>query len=477
MYGAIFSVDYLYTDEAAELWHFKNGFNYGTYVGQGRYLMYKVFETTFSSIHTVHAVVYARTVSLLGWIVCLPVWYYIMSVLVVKNGFSKMLVLCSMIYLVSMPTVAISIGWTSCMELFIAYTTGLVSGYILWSGITCEGERIRVSFISLALSVLFGVISLFTYQNGFGCFLIPFLLPFISLKKVTRNTYIGIGIYLFIYVVYYLLFKYSIKALGLELNSRTSFAVNPVDKLLFFFKHTMPGAFRFTWLFNEKSIVGVIVSFLIASAWIIAGFARQKDKNLREKLAYFFFLVPFLVLIYLPSIIVRENYSSNRTTLALYMAVFLLVTETVFSFIRQQKTAYMVTGAIALLLLGSGWYNFNKQFIDPVAAEYSSVKKIVLDRYNAGARDIYVIRPGEDAFKKKYGIVPSWDEFGVPSTAKSWTPEPLIRQIIFEKTGNRQKAESIPIKSWADQETFKASGEAVGQGTLLIDLEKMIAGQ
>jgi len=473
----IFYSEYLYTDEAVQLWLSDKGLNFGTSVPQGRYITYKLFEWLFKSINTVHGVIYPRLFSLFGWILCLPVWYFIINKVVIKNGLPKSLAFLSLIYVISMPPFALYVGWAACLELFIACTSGLIAGYALHTGIRYDGKTVHVSTSAIALSIIFGIISLFTYQNGFGCFFIPFFIHFISTKKITKNTYIGIGISLLIHVAYFLLFRYTLRINAMEASYRSSLSSNPIAKLLFLFTQPLAGAFHFTFLFNEKSIVGFAVYFLLASGWLIINLTRQKSKPWSEKLSYLSGLIIFFIVIYLPSLVVKENYASGRTLFALNLAIFFLIAETVFHLIKKHKTRYMVTSLISILFLVNAWYNYHKQFFEPLTAEYNLLRDIIARDYKPGINIIYFIRPEENTFEKKYGIVRSWDEFGVASTAKPWVPEPLIKQLIFEKTGDHQIAEKVIVKSWIDNEAFQKSGETVSKGTLLIDLKEMILKQ
>ena len=111
---------------------------------------------------------------------------------------------------------------------------------------------------------------------------------------------------------------------------------------------------------------------------------------------------------------------------------------------------------------------------------------------------MYFIRPTENAFEEKYGIVASWDEFGIPSTAKKWVPEPLVKQLIFEKTGNRQTAENILVKSYTlrgregntvrgqegnectligddGKEVFINAGDTTSKNVMVINVAKILA--
>ena len=100
--------------------------------------------------------------------------------------------------------------------------------------------------------------------------------------------------------------------------------------------------------------------------------------------------------------------------------------------------------------------------------------KGLINKYHPGITAIYFIRPGENTFKNKYGLVPSWDEFGIASTAKSWVPKPFIKQLIFEKTGNRQTAEKVLVQSWPSSEAFQKSGKTLSKEILFINLAEEI---
>jgi hypothetical protein len=474
IYYPVFHACYLYTDESVQLWYGGKGLNFNTSVPQGRYITYRIFTWLFSHIHTIQGLILARLFSLAGWIACLPIWYLTLDRVLARNGLPRLLAFLSCIYLVCMPPFAISVGWASCMELFIACTAALISGYALYTSITAN--KMGRAFIvgTIAITILCGLLSLFTYQNGFGCFFIPFFIHFLRSKKIGRTISIGIGASLLIYIVYYLLFRISIAAYGLGPSDRSAFCADPLGKILFFLSGPMAAAFHFTRLFNERSWLGMFIYPLIAAAWLSADLFRQRAAAFREKIFFLSGLFVFFLLIDLPSLIVKENYAANRTLLALDLSVFLLLGECLFAFIKKERTRLLGTAAIAALFLANGWYNFNKEFLDPLTAEYQVIRQAVALNIDPATTRVYFIRLPEDGFEKRYGIIRSWDEFGVPSSAKPWTPEPLIRQLILERTGDRVRAEGIIIKSWPDKKAFATSGDTISKGTVLIDAASLL---
>jgi hypothetical protein len=485
LYYPVFYTDYLYSDEGGNLWYGAKGLNFDVFITQGRYFTYLLFTGVFASIHTIHDLIHARLFSFFGWLLCLPPWYFIIKDLLTRNGLPKILTPLALIYLISMPPFAISIGWASCMELFVACTAGLVSGYLLYTGgiqpvaqdpgRTSKGFRLR-TILFLTASLLFGLLSLFTYQSGFGCFLLPFLLVFISEKKIGRESLIGVGGCLAIYIVYYLLFRFSLHLAGLQTNPRGQFATDPWNKLLFLFARPLASAFHFTWLTAPNGIPGMLIYAILALSVLVINFYRQRAAPLVQKFSYLAGLLIFPILIYLPSLIVKENYASNRTLLALDMAVFLLAGEAFFTGIKNNnggglfpRSGIALATTLAAFFLVNAWYNFNAGFRQPLAAEYRTIKDFVSLHYTPRTRTVYFICASERGFEEKYGIVASWDEFGVPSTAKSWTPEPMIRQLILEKTGSRPQTDSIIVKTYTDEKFLDVDPDSLRTTALLIN--------
>ena len=473
IYYPVFYSEYLYTDEATQIWLSAKKLNYETSVPQGRYISYLIFEWLFRSIITIKGVINARLFSLFGWIVCLPVWYLIINKVSLKNQLPKVLVFVSILYLVCMPPFAIYVGWAACMQMFIACTSGLLAGYILYEGIKYQGNTIHISTSVMLSSIILGNIALFTYQNGFGCFFIPFFIQFIASKKITKPIYLGILFSIFIYFIYFILYKYTLSSHSVIVSSRSSLTTNPIDKLLFLLNRPLNNAFHFTLLFNEKSIAGFIVYILFGAIWLVLHLINQKAKSIKNHFIYLGGLLTFFILIYLPSLIVKENFASHRTMFALDLVVFIMLAETIFSFIKPPKSANIFAGLISIFMVANAWYNFNIQFLNPITAEYVQIRQFVDKNYDTGIHIIYYIQPKENAFENKYKIIQSWDEFGVPSAAKSWTVEPLIKQLIFEKTSNRTIAENTVVKRLESKDDLKISNDSIANKILLIDMSNL----
>jgi hypothetical protein len=284
----------------------------------------------------------------------------------------------------------------------------------------------------------------------------------------------GFGGFAVICIVYFLLYKLSLQVNHVGQNERTAIYFNPIGKLKFLFTRAVSSSFHFNYIFNEKSIPGLIVYSILFIAWIIAVFTRQKTAPFLQRIKYLLIIFLFFVLIYFPSLIVKENFASNRTLFALNMAVFFVVVYEVLKLLFTKKRQTIFVLLLSLFFIVNAWYNFNKLFLQPVKKEYTALSTFMLANYRNEIHTVYFIQPEEDFFVRKYGITRSWDEFGVPSSFFGWVPEFLVKQLVFEKTGDRSLADKIVVQHWIGQSGYKQSGVKTGEGILLVDAENIL---
>ena len=144
----LFYSEYAYTDEFVQLWLYKKGTNFQMFLTQGRYVTEKLFQWLFGNANTIHDITAIRLFSFFGWMVCIPVWYFIIRKVITKEKLPALLVFFSILYLICSPPFSIYVQWASCLEHFIANTAGLLSGYILYSSIKYQNERITIPIFS-----------------------------------------------------------------------------------------------------------------------------------------------------------------------------------------------------------------------------------------------------------------------------------------------------------------------------------------
>ena len=509
IYYPLFYTHYFYTDEIVQLWHYRKGSDFAMFLPQGRYLTDCLFRSLYSAIDTIPQLTWLRIFSLAGWVLCLPVWYTIIAKVSSKEGLPSMVPFFSVLYLACSHPFSVSVQWASCIELFIANTSGLIAGYIAYTQIKYVDRRLNISIRGIILPLLFGLISLFTYQNGFGCFLLPFLLECIARRRISRTILAAIAIYFLVYGVYFLLFRWQLNIIHAGASDRTGLMTNPLSKLYFFFAEALPGAFNFTFIVSENNMFAKIIYALIFGACLLINFsvissprhspaspaqpgftaspAQTRSSTspapqspflrfLDPRLLYTIWIIGAFLLIYLPSLIVRENYASNRTLLALDMAVFFWVYTTILELIKKREQRLIASTAIGVLFAACCWYNFHQVFIRPAANEYRQLKEYIGSRYTPAISTVEFIRSPEDLVRRKYGVSSSWDEFGLSSSYFAWVPDPLIRQLVFENTGSRLLASGLKIVVWPNRAAYvQARAQAPARNNVLvIDVEDLL---
>jgi hypothetical protein len=474
----VFFADYIYTDESIQLWLYKPGSDFNMFVPQGRWITNYLFSKLFGAIDTVHEILYIRLFSLVGWLICLPIWYIVIKRVVAKEPAYAYLPFFTCLYLVTSLGFSISIQWASCLELFLANTAGLLSGAVLYQAIRFEDNRWRIAIGAAIGSLVLGVISLFTYQNGFGCFLIPFLLHFIARHTTKKDQVFMIGmiVHFLVYGVYFLLFKLSLKISHIPNDSRTDLYINLLDKIQFFFTHPFKRSFWFNIIVYENDKVARAIYKVLFIGWMAAVFVRAGLKHYILALKQIAVVLLICLVVYMPTLIVKEIFASNRTMLALNICVWLVCAEMIIYFIKNVQLLRWTGVAAAAVLVTSSWHNLRHLFLRPVEAEYSTLRAHIQQHYHPGIKTIYFVHATLDAFEKKYHIQSTMDEFGVPSTAFDWVAEWLPKQIIYEITGSRTTADQLVIKHWPDIEGYTRSGETMNNTTIMINMPELIAG-
>jgi hypothetical protein len=140
----------LYTDEAVQLWLYKKGSGVHMSIPHGRYITDILCQWLYSKANTIHDVGFIRMFSFFGWISCIPVWYFIIKEIVNREGLPQLFTFFSILYLICTPSFSICVSWAACLELFLANTTGLISGYILYSSIRDKNGKIHIPPLSMA---------------------------------------------------------------------------------------------------------------------------------------------------------------------------------------------------------------------------------------------------------------------------------------------------------------------------------------
>jgi hypothetical protein len=473
----LFYSDYIFTDEAVELWGYNSVPGFNVFTDDGRWLAEVLYSLLYKMVDTIHQLNRLRLFSLFGWLVCLPVWYAIIKREVANVKRYEYLPFFTCLYLITSLPFLVSVQWATCIQFFIGDTASLLAGAIMLNSICSGDKKLRLVFRAVILPLLLGIPALFLYQGTWACFLIPFLLYFINPVNFKKDRVLAAGmlVYFFVYAAYYLAYKISFHFYDhIAPSSRNTLSLNIPEKISFFLARPLERSFRFTLLVNEDSSMSKFYYAGMLLCLAVLSFIRFGKTKWLQAVKYLAVIGFIFVVAYLPGLLVKENYASNRTLMALNMCVFIVCIEMALYFIKNKIVLQAAGVAVVLFFIGCARYNFREAFLHPLVEETAALKNYMGRHYNKDIHTVYFIRPSEELVARKFHINRSMDEFGVPASCYTWVPEPLVKQLIYEATGNRQLAAGVVVKHWANREEYLRSGERTDSSTLLVDVPAII---
>jgi hypothetical protein len=472
LYFQAFTAIYFFSDDIHQLWYHKYSSAYPASASQGRWVSGLVFDIFFGSTHTVSQLRYLHIFSLVSWILTTSLWYFIFTKWANQLKLDKRYIFLTTTFIACCIPVAIYIGWASCIQLFIGICAGLLSGHFLFTSIF-KGRRLSAAAILLCITT--GLISLGTYQNTFGLFLLPFFIHYLQEQKSkpSRIVVTGIVSYCIIIALYFLIFTLYTSVNEIPQNERARISTDILGKLSFLFSDPLPMAFSVNFLYSSRSIFSQALAPLMMAAWAISLFIRFKKDKLYNCFGRLAFILLLLILMYLPSMLASENFASYRTLFTLHLAVFYLLTDQLFFFIKEEKNKKLITYSICFFLVITGFYNFNFQFVNPLKAEFKAFAGFMKKNMTAGKQTVYFIRADKFMFNEYYHTLPYKDEFGLPSTNKDWVPEPLIKQYVLESTADKSLAEKIKVVQFADISEYNNAHIQKTKDDLLLDMNEV----
>ena len=188
---------------------------------------------------------------------------------------------------------------------------------------------------------------------------------------------------------------------------------------------------------------------------------------------YIFILMLFYCLSYLPNLISVENSVSYRTMGTLIFITSFLFISALSEIQHYRGIAVILQSLVVLLALLSAYYNNHHAVAKIQSDEYTAVKEVSQKQIVKGLPEsIAVIQSKGDLFiKKKIILQQVTDEFGIQSNSRDWVPEPFIRQLLFELTGNREKAKRIPVMVYNSKNPVN---DSITKRALVIDVDKIV---
>ncbi|MEO6316256.1 MAG: hypothetical protein ABIU63_14685 [Chitinophagaceae bacterium] len=442
---------------------------------QGRWLSGLLFNWLFARIAAISQLKTIRVISLASWVLFIISFHGLMNHWKKWMPLSNYVIFLSCLYIGCSLSVAIYIGWASCFQIGLASLAGLWSGAILFDIWINPKHKKSYALRNITIGSLLGLCALSLYQVSFGVFLLPFGIYLVIKKSAAGSNIIirGIVSYLVIVLLYYAVFLYSMKYAGIVASDRTHISFDVFGKFSFFFGIPLAQAFSLNLLYNTHNLISQVFPFLLIALWLFHSF-RGTTESIKARIKYVGLILLLCLLIYLPVLVSKEDFSSYRTMFPFNFLITILILDIILNKARKKNQERLAAFVVMIIFILTGFRNFRYNFLEPLKDEYHALTRSVSQHYHIGIDSIVVLRPGEETFYKALGVVDYKDEFGLPSLYKEWTPDPLFRQLIFEKNKNHEAAKNLKVIQFTDKRLFDSASANGGANALFINPEKLL---
>jgi len=440
----IFQYNYQMIDDVWVLWHWpERNVVVHSRASEGRMFYGFSQQLFFSQAASISNIRYLRVISWAGWAGFIALLYVLLKRLRNRDELSTDWVgYLTLAFMASSLPVLLYIGWVSCGDRWVSAILSLSAALLVYDNV---GKGVK-GWMAMAIAVALGVVALFFYQTCYPFFLLPSYCLYLRRKdgKLNRVMLAGILTFFLGLAVYYPLFRYSVRAMGITAGERTALSFDILDRLSFFFSYPINQAFNLNLFFDTKSAVSQAVFPVLVTGWILFEFFYRK-RPVWTTIRYIVGMIGWWILGYLPQLVSHESFGPYRTMPVLGVMVFLLMADTLAPLVKNEQVRNRLGFALVALLLVRGGYVYYRYIVRPFNAEYNAVKATVDARYTARIKNVVFVLAEEDGFLQSLHVRHHKDEFAMPSTYKDWTPEPLVKQIVYELTGSRQQAATLKV--------------------------------
>ncbi len=434
-------MDFAISDTYDFVWNWSTQGFINQHIRDGRPLYGLLSKLIYPNITSITELKYVRFITLV-FLFSFSIYLYH---LLLKHNFPKVKSMFIVILFLTTPFVGITAHWVVLCLAALALLLIIIAGDIAMAAFVYRKEINRSSFIiKLVISGILGVLVLNIYQPIYPLFILPVFLCFIN-QKNTKGLWYFLCFHLAIYALYFVFYKFSLDAMGLVASGRVGEGFSG-KKLIWFIKGGLLMSWQHSFIFLKQNLLVAIR--LITGIAILFFIVRQvKTISNNSKVEYVLTLFGFYILAYLPSFLAADTWISYRTT----AGVALITTILLIMAFHEIKLPYYFSNILSALVVSfaliSAFYNNYYSIAQVQSNEYNSTKNAIRENVSKGLpSSITIIAPKGDLLNRLH-VVPFLvtDEFGLQSTTKSWVHTPIVKQLLYEITGQREEVNKIPI--------------------------------
>lgn len=461
-YGSVVYATYGFSDDYTELLAHLSGNRYPwvARMASGRPINAVLNDLAFLLVPNIGALRYLRLLSIFG--VAGTAWVIYLALTYAEWDFWQ--AICAALIITSLPPFQVYVSFTLTASYSFSMLAAGLSVYFIERSVMKNEPR---TILLLAVSVLMLAFSVLNYQPAAMFFWVLATVVSFSSDATPKNIIRRLLCYFIVFapamgigMCAYILGKrrYGIGYIGPE---RAALGHHLVGKLRWFLHNPLLDALNLINLFPRRSIA------LAVACFISVGLFLYFQGRVRDRLANMFIAGLLVPVVYLPNLVVAENWSSYRTQIALTsliaMYAFLAFKGFAARFPSEKRNAGVnaTMFAAASICLFVAAYHVQVYFTLPQSVELEFMRQQLVHR-ESGHKPPLIWIFGAN-YRSPIAPGTRYDEFGVPSTAKPWAagPEAVlllrssnllltdvpIRVIVPEPLGRPLVAKSLAERS------------------------------
>ncbi|MES2658198.1 MAG: hypothetical protein V4689_06245 [Verrucomicrobiota bacterium] len=431
-YSNVFTTSYGFTDDYSFLHSTTSGNNDLTHllITVGRPTQAGIIEVFFSMFSTVESLKHVRLLGILGTGLFACCLYRHIFRLTGKKGFAT----CAAFAICALPAFQVYVSWAqyfsmpyACIAAFFAYQAAN-------RALLGTGALPRISFAMVSLVLL--LLSL-TVHPVAGFFYVFFLATELlhtdeDLKPAARRILLIMSIFMAGLVCSYILLKLGKHWFPASDTNRDGLTKDLIGKAKWFFKQPLYDALSGPFIPARKLVAAPVLAIIAFGMTVASGW---KGLTLVRKAVIAAAFVPF---VYLPNLMVTENWSSYRTQAVLSALVlyYLLFSINAIASSERWKSRSLETAALsacAAICVFFGWKaasNTHRYFTVPQAKEHQYVSTRLSTYDPSKHTGIHYIMSSRWDTLAPFAY---YDEFGLPSGCQAWVPKPFVLSVLHDR--------------------------------------------
>lgn len=396
----------------------------------GRPTQAGIIQIFFSIFSTVESLKFVRLLGILGTGLFACCIFHHVARLTRSPGFAT----CAAFAICTLPAFQVYVSWAQYFSMPYACIAAFLSYQTADRALSGTRTSMRIAFALGSLSLL--LLSL-TIHPVAGFFYVFFLATGLlhgdeDIKPALKRTLAILSLFMVGLVCSYILLKLGKHWFPASDTNRDGLTHDLVGKVKWFFKQplydSLSGPFIPARKLAAVPVLAVIALGMgIASGW--TGLTRLWKGGIA---------IAFIPFVYLPNLMVTENWSSYRTQAVLSALVlyYLFFSIRAIGSSGRGKRLSLETATIpacAVICVFFGWKaasNTTRYFARPQATEYQFVNTRLSTCDPAKNTGIYYIMSSRWDTLAPFAY---YDEFGLPSGSQAWVPKPFVLSVLHDR--------------------------------------------